>query len=127
MPLHAVSGEAGKQSHRKINSSQKGERMNRDNAHAFRDFLDQYSLYQPLPPSLRKHMHTMKIRQLRVILKKEGAYGVIPYMATGIYFSMKNLGYPIRMKQSCLAAAVLTGAAFCVISGGLLYMLLRVQ
>lgn len=118
-----MSGRGNTVGNRNHQTALKGESMKHDTRDTVTIILQNHSMYQPLPASLRKQMHTMRARQLRTILRKEGAFGVVPFAATGIYFFMKSRGLPIRMRQACIAARVLCIVVCGTISSGLLYML----
>lgn len=93
----------------------------------FRTILAQHAICRPLPPSVRKRLPVMKRVQLREILKQKGTSGMIPFLATGIYFFMKERGFSVTMKHCCHGARVLCVTAWCAVSGGLLYLLLGIH
>jgi hypothetical protein len=101
--------------------------MKKEKTHALRTILAQHSICRPLPSSLRKRLPMMKRVQLREILKQKGTSGIIPFLATGIYFFMKNRGFSVTMKHSGYGARVLCVTAWCAASAGLLYLLLSVR
>ena len=92
-----------------------------------RTIFAQHAICRPLPPALRKRLPVMKRVQLREILKQKGTSGMIPFLATGIYFFMKERGFSVTMKHCYYGARVLYITAWCAASAGLLYLLLGIR